>query len=119
MEDLLNHQPVAGHYASALQKFYKAAFDNGQYDFHSGAKLHRAPQETGYEILHHLILNDAEFCFDGPAHREVYKAWQKRFERLHMLREFMGEDFVKAFLDCLLRIDHHSLCRVHGIIARK
>ena len=75
------------------------------------------------EKFHEEDLTNPELSFNGPASKEIIKAWDDRFERMNMFREYTGENnFVKIkneFLYCLTNKNHESRTIVKFIIAIK
>ena len=117
IDDLFGHEPL-GERVKALLDAYAA---QAVYDFKRGRKLAACLEEAGFTVASTFTCEDAELSFDGPARPDVIEAWRDRFDRMHALRSFCGDEFEDvrdAFVACLSRQDHRSLARVYCCIAR-
>jgi SAM-dependent methyltransferase len=122
IDNLFGHEPLSVRTQSLLQAYVEDALNANRYDFRMGAKLEHYVTQAGFAVSRVLPLPDQELCFRGPAAPEVVVAWQKRFDRMTMLRNFCGSEFAKVreeFLFCITRPDHFSTAKVVSCIAMK
>lgn len=121
IDNLFGHEPLSEATQSLLEGYCKVAYEKGRYDFYMGRKLEKGLHKSGFSNIQTLTLNDLEFSFFGPASQGVVSAWEKRFDRMTLLREFCGPKFEhlkNEFLDCLDKEEHRSLCKVYCCIAQ-
>lgn len=122
VDDLFGHQPLSRRAKELMDDYARDALDSSRYDFHMGRKLAAHSERAGLVVSQCFTVEDQEFSFRGPAQPEVVGAWQRRFDRMGLLRDFCGIEFEKVrdeFLGCLLRIDHWSAAKVYACIAIK
>lgn len=122
VDDLFGHQPLSPRTTARLTAYYDDALAAGRYDFRAGRKLKQHLENAGFSVTHSLTLEDRELSFNGPADPGVVDAWRARFERMHLLRTFLEDEFDQVrgeFLDCLTRQDHSSTAKVYSAIASK
>jgi ubiquinone/menaquinone biosynthesis C-methylase UbiE len=121
IDDLFGHEPLSDRTRALLRSYAEDALASGRYDFHMGRKLRDHLEHSGFTVLKLLARKDQELSFSGPASPEVLDAWQARFDRMKLLRDFCGPNFQKVreeFLACLMRTDHRSLAKVYCCIAK-
>lgn len=122
MDDLFGHEPLPDRTRELLNRYVEDSAGQMRYDFRAGRKLAGILRQAGLEVFHEFTVPDAELAFSGPAPDPVLSAWQARFERMHLLREFCGPEFEQVrdgFLDCLKRDDHVCHATVRCCIARR
>ncbi|HEV2133723.1 MAG TPA: methyltransferase domain-containing protein [Terracidiphilus sp.] len=122
IDDLFGHEPLSTRTKLLLQSFADDALAAGRYDFHMGSKLQRYLTQTGFYVTRVLTPPDRELSFHGPATADVVTAWQKRFQRMPLLRTHCASEFEavqEEFLSCLSRPDHVSTAKVITCIAEK
>ena len=121
IDDLFGHRPLLPETEELLRAYAEDAFSAGRYDFHMGHRLNQHLERAGFVMLKTLTLVDRELSFHGPADPDVRDAWEARFNRMTLLRDFCEADFDRVredFLSCLMREDHRSDAKVFGCIAR-
>ncbi|HAX41565.1 MAG TPA: class I SAM-dependent methyltransferase [Bryobacteraceae bacterium] len=122
VDDLFGHQPLAPRTTARLTAYYDDALATGRYDFRAGRKLKQHLEKAGFRVAQSMTLADRELSFNGPAGPGVVEAWRARFERMHLLRQFLEDDFDQVrgeFLDCLTREDHRSTAKVYSAIGNR
>lgn len=122
IDDLFGHEPISSRTRSLLEDYAQDALKTGQYDFRMGGKLGSYLAQAGFETRRMLTLPDQELSFQGPAFPEVIAAWQKRLQRMPLLRISCASEFASVqdeFLSCLSRPDHVSTAKVIAYIATK
>ena len=122
IDNLFGHEPLSIRTRSLLQDYADDALAGDRYDFRMGGKLQEHLTQAGFAVSRVLTLPDKELSFRGPAAPEVVVAWQKRFERMTLLRKFCASEFENVreeFLSCLTRPDHLSTAKVVSCIATK
>jgi SAM-dependent methyltransferase len=122
IDDMFGHQPLSARTTAWLTAYYDNAFEAGRYDFRAGRKINQHLENAGFTVTQSLTIEDREFSFNGPADSGVVEAWRARFERMHLLRQFLGVDFDHVrdeFLGCLTRSDHASTAKVCSVIGSK
>lgn len=122
IDDLFGHQPLAAGTKAVFDAYARDALAAGRYDFHMGRKLRRHLERSGFTVAEELAIEDPELSFDGPARPEVVEAWQARFDRMTLLRDFCGPDFEEVreeLLGCLARPDHRSTATIYCCIATR
>lgn len=122
IDDLFGHRPLSTRANRLLDAYAQDALASKRHDFHMGRKLKDHLERSGFQVSSVLTVADQELSFDGPAQPEVIDAWQKRFNRMTLLRRFCGDDFENVreeFLHCLSRTEHRSQAKVYCCIARK
>jgi SAM-dependent methyltransferase len=118
---LLSHAPLGAKHSAILQAYTREAFDAGRYDFEMGARLAGHLAAAGFAVEVERVLPDQELSFSGPAPPDVLQAWSDRLERMRLLQQRAGSDWVSLrheFLRCLASPAHTSACRVHFCLAR-
>ena len=119
VDDLFGHEPLSDETRMLLEGYAGDSLTAGRYDFHMGSKLKAHLQQAGFQVTREFTLVDLELSFDGVASPEVNEAWQNRFKRMTLLREFCGrriDDVENEFLNCLMRPDHRSRAKVYCCI---
>ncbi|MCO5350280.1 MAG: methyltransferase domain-containing protein [Bryobacteraceae bacterium] len=122
VDDMFGHQPLSPRTTARLTAYYDDSLAAGRYDFRAGRKLKQHLGNAGFCVTHSLTLEDRELSFNGPADPGVVEAWRSRFERMHLLRQFLEDDFDQVrseFLDCLTREDHRSTAKVYTAIGNR
>jgi SAM-dependent methyltransferase len=123
MGGLYNHVPLSEFSKKIFKDYYIRQRLNNGYDFEMGYQLKNFILESGLTIIHEEDKFDRELSFVGPAEQTIFKAWEARFERMHVFREYLGEDYYRAvrndFLNCIRCRDHSSNTTVKFIIAKK
>jgi SAM-dependent methyltransferase len=122
IDDMFGHQPLSARATAGLTAYCEDALDASRYDFRAGRKLRHHLESAGFSVTKSLTIEDREFSFNGPADSGVVEAWRARFERMHLLRQFLGVEFDQVrgeFLDCLTRSDHVSTAKVCSVIGSK
>lgn len=115
IDDLFGHQPLSAKSNALLQAYCDEAASAGRYDFRAGGKLREQLKAAGFHVAKSLTLADRELSFDGPAEPAVLEAWRARFDRMRLLRDFLGPDFSivrDEFLATLAHPGHVSQARV-------
>lgn len=121
IDQMFAHQPVSAQTAALLKQYTDQAYQAGRYDFRMGRRLSRLMQESGLRVTEHE-LPDQELAFAGPARPDVQAAWGQRFERLGLLRQVCGEDYLAVktdFLNALISPEHVSGARVVCCVGRQ
>lgn len=119
IDHFFGHEPLQKKVQTVLEHYTREAYNSGWYDFYMGHKLEGYLKNAGFNITETMTLDDQEFSFSGPAKKEVANAWQTRFDRMVLLREFCGSGFENVrseFLSCLVEEEHRSLCKVYCCI---
>ena len=122
IDDLFGHEPLSNQTKAMLRAYAEDALAANRYDFHMGRKLKDHLEQSGFIVSKVLTLQDKELSFNGPAIPEIMTAWQMRFNRMTLLRDFCGpniEQIQEEFLSCLMRADHRSVAKVYCCIANK
>ncbi len=122
IDDLFAHEPLSARTKALLNDYCDDSLVASRYDFRAGRKLKTHLENAGFSVARSLTINDRELSFSGPADRDVLDAWQARFERMKLLRDFLGIEFDQIreeFLGCLMQADHGSLAKVCCCIAIK
>lgn len=122
VDDLFAHEPLAARARKQLDDYVAEALAARRYDFRMGAKLATHLLEAGFASPETHVLADQEFAFDGPARPEVLAAWDRRLERMSLLKQACGSDFEAVrgdFLACLAHPEHRSRARVVFCLARR
>jgi len=122
VDDLFAHEPLEGRTRELFESYVEDALAAKRHDFRMGKKLGEHLERAGLHVTRALKLEDDELSFRGAAAPEVLEAWNERFARMHVLRDFSGPAFERLradFLACLARPDHRSRARVYCSIARK
>ena len=120
IDDFFGHEPVPVSAAAVLADYAVESLQSGRYDFHMGRKLSGHLASAGFAVTAAFTVADVEFSLDGTVDSDVHEAWQRRFDRMKLLRDFGGSEFETirgAFLSALAQRDHRSKCRVHCCIA--
>jgi len=87
-----------------------------------GRKSVAIAERAGLNIIHEFAVPDAELSFTGRAAPGVREAWANRFDQMHLLQAFCGEEYHLVrddFLSCLGREDHDCSASVQCCIAVK
>ena len=122
IDDLFGHEPLSDRTKSLLNAYCDEGFAAGRYDFRAGRKIKAHLEQAGFSVSKLVAVHDREFSYDGPAETAVVDAWQRRFESMKLLRDFLGTDYAAVkedFLHCLTRPDHRSCARVFFSLAVK
>lgn len=122
IDDLFGHYPLSNRTTELLALYVQDALEQSRYDFRMGRKISAMAERVGLEIVHDFSVPDAELSFTGRAAPDVQKAWEIRFDQMHLLHAFCGEEFRLVrddFLNCLDRADHHCSAKVQCCIAIK
>jgi hypothetical protein len=82
------------------------------YDFKMGGKLRDYIIQLGLTVVHEENKPDRELTFSGPPEPQILRAWENRFDRMYLFKEYMGEDNFRwmknEFIHCLSADDHVS-----------
>ena len=122
VDNMFGHQPVSPKTKALLDGYVEDALNKSRYDFWMGHKLAKCLAKAKFRLATSFTMFDAELSFDGAASAEVKRAWQNRFEKMTLLREFCGTEFenvVSDFVRGISRDDHTSTARVWCYIATK
>jgi SAM-dependent methyltransferase len=118
MSDLLGHSAVQSIYGDEIAAFYEDALHDGRYDFCAGEKM-KANIPEGFAFCEERILRDKELSADSVLPKNIQRAWAHRFDRMGHLKNVLGQEFIKEFLQDLNNENHISSCKVHAVIAQK
>jgi len=123
MSDLFGHSPLSQATQKKIKEYYKCQCLNNIYDFEMGCKVKNYLIDCRLSIIHEENKFDKELTFNGPAESQILKAWENRFDRMNVFKEYLGEnDFLKIkreFLECLSNQKHESKTIVKFLIAKK
>jgi SAM-dependent methyltransferase len=123
MNDLFAHEPLSMSIHDTFNEYYERQYKNNLYDFKMGGKIKDYLLKQGLSIIHEENKFDKELTFNGPAEPLISKAWENRFDRMYMFKEFVGDDnfnrIKKEFINCLSAENHMSKTIVKFIMARK
>ncbi|MEZ5198702.1 MAG: class I SAM-dependent methyltransferase [Bacteroidales bacterium] len=123
MSDLFAHFPLSIETQVTFKKYYERQRRINTYDFEMGAKLNDFVKTCGLKIVFEENKYDRELTFDGPVEPQILKAWEKRFDRMVVFKEYLGQDqfskIKKELLDCLSNKKHTSKSIVKFIVAKK
>jgi len=123
MSDLFAHEPLNLSTQEVFREYYLRQRKNNIYDFEMGAKVKDAILDCGLSIIHEESIPDPELAFNGPAESQILKAWDKRFDRMHGFKEYLGElkfsEIKSDFLECLSHKNHKCNAIVKFVIAIK
>jgi ubiquinone/menaquinone biosynthesis C-methylase UbiE len=121
IDDMFGHEPLAPRTRALLDAYARDALAARRYDFQMGRKLRDHLERSGFAVEKQLVLTDRELAFDGAASPDVHDAWRTRLDRMTLLHEFCGDEWLAVrddFLACLARGDHIAAARVYFCIAR-
>ena len=123
MADLFAHVPLSQTSHDIFKEYYTRQIKNGTYDFEMGFKIKDYVINSGLSIVHEENEFDQELTFNGPAEPGILKAWEDRFNRMNVFKDYLGEhnffNIKKEFLDCLSNKEHKSSSIVKFIVAKK
>jgi len=123
MADLFAHTPLSQTTQDIFNEYYIRQLKNNIYDFEMGFKLKDFVIKSGLTVIHEETKIDQELTFSGPAEPRILKAWEDRFNRMNVFKDYLGEfDFLKIkkeFMECLSNKEHKSNSIVKFIVARK
>jgi 2-polyprenyl-6-hydroxyphenyl methylase/3-demethylubiquinone-9 3-methyltransferase len=117
MSHLLGQRKAYNLHASAIEEFYKEAFDKKRYDFKAGDKIKNSLIAAGFSVQNILNLCDQELSPRGRACDEVIQAWRERFDRMPVLQKSLGQGFVRDFISGLAEEEHKTDCSVICVFA--
>ncbi len=123
MDDLFAHEPLSMSIHDTFNEYYERQCNSNMYDFKMGGRIKDYLLNQGLLIIHEENKFDKELTFNGPAEPLILKAWENRFDRMFMFKEYVGDDsfnrIKREFINCLSAENHISKTIVKFIIARK
>jgi ubiquinone/menaquinone biosynthesis C-methylase UbiE len=123
MSDLFGHDPLSSSTHEVFNNYYARQLQMNLYDFKMGSKLHAYLINCGLSIVHEENKDDLELAFLGTAKPEIVKAWKERFDRMLLLKQFLGDlkfnKIKNEFLACIVNSQHFSRTIIKYVIAIK
>src|SRR5215813_13164860 len=93
IDDLFGHEPLSASTTARLTAYYDDALAANRYDFRAGRKLKHHLENAGFVVTRSLTIRDRELSFSGPADACMVAAWRARWERMPVLKQFLGPEF--------------------------
>lgn len=119
----LGHRPLSAQTVSRLRAFGAHQAQQNIYDVNMGAKLAHHAIECQLNMVYQGTLYDPELTASGALEPHVVTAWERRFERMTSLQNYLGHAAyhqVKAeFLAVLASPQHQCDATVNYYIGRK
>ncbi len=117
------HHPLPADVRAAFTEFEEHSCSEGNYDYRMGRRLSAVCRDVGLITIVESRWNDPELAFSGPAPPAILAAWQRRFERVPVMKAFFGanrfREVTQAFLETIIRPDHRSTAAVVMVQAER
>jgi SAM-dependent methyltransferase len=122
INDLFGHEPLSSSTHKVFKEYYARQLCKNLYDFEMGSKLRDFITGNKLSIIYEENKYDIELTLNGAANKEILFAWDCRFDRMSMFKQFVGDfkfrKIKNEFLNCLSNKNHYSKTIVKFIIAR-